>query len=364
MIISFSGRQHSGKTKLAELCQNKGYKIMYFADELKELVCKLLNIQRGYLELNKDVNNNYSISKNIDYTELSSFLEINEEILTKELSNKVFDSIRYAMQFLGTDLIRKYNKNWHIKQIEKKLIKGENYCFGDCRFINEKEFIDSIGGETWFIIRPNIDVKYLSNHKSELECSWILFDNIMINNMDKNFINQWNEYLEKKNTIKLIIPKSNVLLNINKELDYYVIGFLQIYLFKNNNFIFEFTNKSHIEFLREYFNNLINFEIINDNLIKGIIDNPFIIENIKRWINGYIIPEFKSENDLKQFIKGMLDCHQRNYDKLLIINYQNKNDLKNLKQYLWDIKYDDSDLYSPSIRYYVPDLQKKYNDLI
>ena len=57
----------------------------------------------------------------------------------------------------------------------------------------------------------------------------------------------------------------------------------------------------------------------------------------------------------------MLDCHPRSIDNLLIINYQNKNDIKNLKQYLWDLKSDDID---SSIRYYVPDLQKKYNDLV
>jgi hypothetical protein len=362
MIISFSGRQHSGKTLLADICQSKGYKIMYFADELKELVCLLLNIKRGFLELNKDVIQSYQINENINYNELSSLLEIKESILKQELENKFFDSIRSAMQFMGTDLIRKYNPNWHVKQISKKIVKGQKYCFGDCRFTNEKEFIESIGGECWFIIRPNINIKYLSNHKSETECNWTMFENkIIINEMNENFVNQWKEYLETKNIANLTISKSTILLNINKELDYYVIGFLQSYLFTDNNFIFYFKNKKHIEFLKKYFNNLIDFEIINNNLIKGIIGNPFIIENIKRWINGYIISEFRVENDLQQFIRGMLDCHPRSIDNLLIINYQNKNDIKNLKQYLWDLKSDDID---SSIRYYVPDLQKKYNDLV
>jgi hypothetical protein len=360
MIISFSGRQHSGKTLLANICQNNGYKIMYFADELKELICFVLNIKRGFLELNKDVIQSYEIIKNINYSELSSLLEIKEDILKQELQNKTFNSIRSAMQFMGTDLIRKYNPNWHVKQISKKIMKGQKYCFGDCRFINEKEFVESIGGECWFIIRPNIDIKYLSNHKSETECNWTIFrDKIIINYMDDNFVNQWQEYLKSRKIMEF--EKSNVLLNIDKEIDYYVIGFLQSYLFKDNNFTFQFRDKNHIEFLKKYFNNLINFQIINDNLIEGIIDNPFIIENIKRWINGYIIPEFKSENDLKQFIKGMLDCFPRTSDNLLIINYQNKNDIKNLKQYLWDLNSDDID---SSIRYHVPDLQKKYNDLI
>jgi dephospho-CoA kinase len=70
MIISLSGRKGSGKTTLAQVCENPGYIILNFGDELKKLICKMLNITMDYLSENKNnsINNgNFYLKEYLDF---------------------------------------------------------------------------------------------------------------------------------------------------------------------------------------------------------------------------------------------------------------------------------------------------------
>lgn len=198
-IISFSGKKHSGKTELCKVNEKYGYININFADELKKLVCNCLNISIKELEINKDkiTNEKYILTPdNIHYISKETLIDIN--LIYDELYNKQFTSIRQILQFIGTDLIRKYSNNWHIDKIKNILKNNPNnyYTISDTRFLNEKKLIDEFNGECWYIIREN---QSYDTHVSENELSSLDFNNIIYNNSNKNaFIIKWIKYIESK----------------------------------------------------------------------------------------------------------------------------------------------------------------------
>ena len=78
--------------------------------------------------------------------------------------------VRHMLQFIGTDLIRKYNIDWHVNKIRAMIDKDKNYVIDDVRFPNEKKMIEELEGECWFIVRPTLD--NISNHESETSITW------------------------------------------------------------------------------------------------------------------------------------------------------------------------------------------------
>lgn len=199
-IISFSGKKHSGKTELSKICKKYGYQCLNFADGLKNIVCHCLNITEDWLELYKDetVITPYILStvQTIEY--INNQTGISNDVLAENLNSKLFYSIREILQFLGTDIIRKYNPLWHINQLRTKLTANTDklFCVGDIRFPNEKKLIDELQGETWCIVRPNYDDSSNTDHSSENSLHYTEFKHVFNNNSSKeNFTNRWEKYL-------------------------------------------------------------------------------------------------------------------------------------------------------------------------
>lgn len=194
-IISFSGKKNSGKTTLANICQNNyNYQIINFADELKYLICHCLDITPEYLELHKnDINSNYiMLNQHINY--ISTITSIPVSDVYDIIHNYKFYSIREIMQIIGTDLIRKYNHNWHIQKLKEKIKPNAKYCIGDCRFPNEKQVIDDLNGTAFYIVR---DLNSSDTHSSECSLSFhdfnenfILYNNSNIDDLINQFKNK------------------------------------------------------------------------------------------------------------------------------------------------------------------------------
>ncbi len=190
-VMSFSGRKESGKTTLAQLCVERGYTLINFADGLKDMVCDILEIDRSCLEAckNKDV----SIETTPKFKEIIS---TRTNITDFDLPSS-FTSIRHMFQFIGSDVIRKHSPRWHINHLKKQMQKNpkvQKWCIGDCRFRNELDFIKSIGGECWFVIRPHC--RHISNHASEIDLTWDMFEDVIINDGSLNALTaKWNKYM-------------------------------------------------------------------------------------------------------------------------------------------------------------------------
>lgn len=171
MVIGLAGRMRSGKTELAKICENFGYERLYFALPLKRLCADLLDI--SIEELNKAKAEKYNIGVTIgkDMCEiLADETGIPIDIVTKTCEGVVIKDVRHMLQFIGTDLIRKYNTNWHVDRIREIIDKNKNYVLDDVRFPNEKALIEELGGDCWFVTRTTLD--NISNHESETSITW------------------------------------------------------------------------------------------------------------------------------------------------------------------------------------------------
>lgn len=195
IVIGLCGRKKSGKSELAKICKEKGFVILHFADALKNLVCSLLDCDRTQLEIIKEQAINFKVS-NEKTKEISDKLKIELNIINEHLKDKTFVSPREMLQFIGTDLIRKYNSDWHISEMERQIEDGENYCIDDCRFPNEKSFIEKrLNGKCYFIIRTtNFDI---SNHASETSLKWNDCEDIIVNDLKLSvLIKKWTNYVD------------------------------------------------------------------------------------------------------------------------------------------------------------------------
>ena len=307
-IIAFAGRKRSGKSMLARGV--KEFKtdtvIMAVADNLKILCAELLNITVE--RLNKMKDDGTTFRKKTDgrwVSILNNKTKISEETICKEITGKVFTTVREVLQTIGTDLIRKYCPNWHIdKTVERinLLLDDEsftgNVVVDDVRFANEKCAIEKLGGEVFFVIRPNCTD--ISNHPSEtaLKYSDFSLKNVIINDMSKDVMssefnnyyfndnedcaillsnNQWycdhmidiktyetNFNADRKNIIKIVIEQ-----NINKP------------QFKNNGIITFENSDQHVLHL---FRCIIMNSSPNDGCHRYVIYNPLTNEVLKEYI--------------------------------------------------------------------------------
>lgn len=190
-IIAFAGRKRSGKGMLAKGMReySPNVVIIAVADSLKLLCCKLLKITYDELTQMKDDGTTFE-AKVDDYwvSTIKHEVKISDNIIRNEIGGRVFTNVREVLQIIGTDLIRKYSPDWHIdKTIEHIKSYGDDkiVVVEDVRFPNEKRRIEEIGGDVYFIIRPNYwDV---SNHPSEKALKYRDFNDnrIIINEYSK-----------------------------------------------------------------------------------------------------------------------------------------------------------------------------------
>ena len=180
MVIAVVGKTGSGKSEVVKPYQQKGYKLIKFADELKDLVCRLLNVDREFIENHKDDLKEYTIDNEL----LAKELDLDVEDITTIRTSATYSSIRELLQFLGTNIIRKYYPTWHVDKLKAKISGGgNNYCIDDLRFLNEVDSIKDFNGIIIRIVRPNKvdDRADVTSHRSETEQDSIVADYTIIN---------------------------------------------------------------------------------------------------------------------------------------------------------------------------------------
>ena len=171
MVLGFCGRARSGKTELAKICEKYGYQRIYFALPLKQLCADVLDISIEVLNDAKNNNTDIGLSLNDDICLiLSEETQIPLEQVRETCYGKVMKNVRQMLQFIGTDLIRKYDSDWHVNRIREMIDTNKNYVIDDVRFPNEKKLIEELGGDCWFVTRTTLD--NISNHESETSITW------------------------------------------------------------------------------------------------------------------------------------------------------------------------------------------------
>ena len=193
-IIGFCGRKGSGKTELAKICEEFGYKRLYFAEPIKRIISELLSCTIDELNELKTVERKYTFGT-MDIAFIAKETDIPVDYLNSMLNGVVFNNVRQIMQYIGTDVIRYYDSNWHVKKIKEQIKEGEKYVIDDVRFQNEAEMINDMGGDLWFVTRPII--KGLSKHESENSILWQKIDNIIVNDKSLEYLKfHWRTFME------------------------------------------------------------------------------------------------------------------------------------------------------------------------
>ena len=221
-IIGLSGRKQSGKSELSNVCLEFGFEIYNFAGALKLLLANYMGISIEKLNKDKEVLQKIVV----DASYLSSELNVPLALIEEHLNGGEFSSIRHALQFIGTQLIRKLCPRWHIDQVRKKIQQNPNVSIviDDLRFKDELECLRSFNAECWYIVRPStVDI---SNHESETGLTWADFgDNVIINNISlPEFRNKWGKHLEESIILPQVMGKKQDFLGAIKNLYTYSSG--------------------------------------------------------------------------------------------------------------------------------------------
>lgn len=197
MVIGLCGRMRSGKTELAKICEKYGYERIYFALPLKQLCADLLDVSID--ELNRAKAEKYEIGVTIgeDMCQIiSEETEIPLNIVMEKCNGVVIKDVRHMLQFIGTDLIRKYNTDWHVNRIREMIDINKDYVIDDVRFPNEKAMVEELGGDCWFVIRTTIE--NVSNHESETSITWNdCWNKVIINDSTlSNLLFKWETFID------------------------------------------------------------------------------------------------------------------------------------------------------------------------
>ena len=303
-LIGFAGRKRSGKTCLAKMLQQEeNAVIITIADYLKYLCCDLMNLT--YEDLNYKKDNGYTFDIVPDerwFKIIDKRTNIGINNIRKELQNIHITSIRQLLQVVGTDVIRKYNENWHVQKMIEEIesfSEDKLIVVDDVRFPNEREAILNHSGEVFFIIRPNI--LEVSNHSSETALRWQNFDNkhIILNAYISEDIFKISFLLHYKNDFDTNITKSIFLYENENYLSCANFGYnydkkdellsdilrqlKEDQMFNNYGIIRYHTcsKKLSERYIKEVDNTIKYIEPIYNNFITC---NPLITENLKMYL--------------------------------------------------------------------------------
>ena len=262
-LIAFSGRKGSGKSELSKICKRNGFEILPFAFALKKLISDLVGFKVDSNQESKSRRVDLRLNKKqLEF--ISNETDIPFDDVNNIIGDITFVTVRDMLQIIGTNLIRKCHPNWHVEKVREVILsdkENKNWCIDDMRFPNEKEMVEELGGESWFVVRPILDEIY--QHPSETSLKWQDFgDHIIINDGT--------------------IP------NLLNRFEYY----LQFCFITNHNFDTPILGtKNYIE-LRDFFNNELKsgFGNLNDKLIE--IGKKYNIppSYVRVMINNLLIP--------------------------------------------------------------------------
>ena len=282
MIIGFCGRLRSGKSELARECVRHGYQKLSFAIPLKRLCADILDTSID--ELNKAKNNGIEISLTIgkDICQIiADETEIPFDTVYEKCNGKTIETVRELLQFIGTDLIREYNKDWHVNRLREMIDIDKDYVFDDVRFQNEKKMIEDLGGDCWFVIRPTFE--NISNHESETSITWNdCYNKIIINDSTLPYLLfKWEIFLDnyKKSCAIRDENFNRILENGIKDLEKDSISdmmFLPMTMFTYRPIEYD---KNKIDTITMSDSKAV-FITYKDGTVE-VVDNPLSIENIK-----------------------------------------------------------------------------------
>lgn len=291
----------SGKTILSTaICEQMDGEVIPVAIALKTLVLEMFpHIFASIYELNRKKREGEVINCDITNDHIRYISEktgVPYEFVKEECAkHKTWYDVRDMLQFIGTNIIRKYNPDWHVQKLRENIINSPKQvvCVDDIRFPNERKVVEELGGTCFFVMRPQCEI--MSNHSSETSIKWQDFDNrhIILNETDETFF--INTFLDELKENFRYSYESPIFLSSNVYYTDYKTDFgvaktetLKRILEQNKDCEL-FTKYGIITYIPESYNDKIDFvsdvygflKPINFCRNRYVVYNPLIFENIK-----------------------------------------------------------------------------------
>lgn len=166
MVVALGGKIGSGKSSIADMLVGEGWVRLSFATRLKEIVAWLIGVRPEEINSLKNVRATYSFgTAPCIYIARETGLPL--EKIEPLLAGRVFFNVRSVLQYIGTDVIRVIDPDWHCRTVRDWILsdQGKNYVIDDLRFMNELEMVRSFdGSKVFYIDRPGLEHNL---HKSE-----------------------------------------------------------------------------------------------------------------------------------------------------------------------------------------------------
>jgi hypothetical protein len=312
MIISISGRKLSGKTTLANEAIKRGFIKISFADKLKRITSELIDCPVE--DLSDPIKKEEKFNTTYYWLDLKNKLEkVLNLSLPNDIQNMLLESKRDVLQFIGTEVLRRVDSEYHVNSLREQIEPNKNYVTDDCRFLNEFQLLSNLGAVSILVIRPSHMV--YSNHESETALNRKYFQKIIKNNQSKEkFIEMFNRFLDDKTNLEETIssrmggPLDEFFLSETQE-SCYTSGVL----YASGRLINQ--NKSNLIAVDTKINIPKPIDLFSFDGDQKIIDNEIYLDDFKRWnilkenkdMNLY--PEIlENKEELKEFWrKGIED---------------------------------------------------------
>lgn len=178
MLIGISGRKGSGKSTISQLLIERGFKRASFATSLKEYLSKIYGWELGSLDSQEGKEGLLQAAVFWDKDECKALSDLIGAKLQFE-EKQTFYRRREALQYIGTEVLRKFDSDFHVKEFKKRYADGDFVC-DDLRFPNELKTFNEMNAICVYVLRPGF-WEY-SNHYSEIALSWYDFEYVLLNN--------------------------------------------------------------------------------------------------------------------------------------------------------------------------------------
>lgn len=159
MVVALGGKIGSGKSSIADMLVGEGWVRLSFATRLKEIVAWLIGVRPEEINSLKNVRETYYFgTASCCYIARETGLPF--EKIEPLLADRGFFNVRSVLQYIGTDVIRAIDPDWHCRTVRDSILSdlGKNYVIDDLRFMNELEMVRSFdGSKAFYIDRPSLE---------------------------------------------------------------------------------------------------------------------------------------------------------------------------------------------------------------
>lgn len=195
MLVSLTGRKGAGKSTLARVLQGVGFHKVSVADYLKELVAQVYGWSLSSLYDNATKEEVLATPVRWGPVEASRLAQIIGATRPVPDMDQEIPTRRYALQFVGTEVLRTYDPDFHVSKMCQRMESGQNYVVDDVRFQNELGVLKNQGAVCVYIVRPDHFDGY-SNHASEVSLRRHDFENVLVNwNTERSLVKRFLAFL-------------------------------------------------------------------------------------------------------------------------------------------------------------------------